>query len=134
MNCTASTSISILAVNAAMVFSQPPGGTAEKWLETTQCLERTFGRTPKSVHNEARRLDLDRVAGAATLLSDLGERQALAQEVDEVAFEPDDGVLERQREEEAEQRDRDRGDGRQRQPGAARRRAGCLEVGQSRHE
>lgn len=49
-------------INAALVFPIPPGYSPETWLATTQDLEREFGRTPKTVVNEARRMDIDLIA------------------------------------------------------------------------
>ena len=54
-------------VNAAVVFPRPSGYTAESWLQTTQSLEMTFGRTPKTMLNEARRLDLDLISWGAEI-------------------------------------------------------------------
>ncbi len=54
-------------VNAAVVFPRPSRYTAESWLKTTQALEQAFGRTPKTILNEARRLDLDLIAWGAEI-------------------------------------------------------------------
>ncbi len=45
--------------NAVVVFPFPSGFSPETWLTATQQLERELGRTPKTVHNEARCIDLD---------------------------------------------------------------------------
>lgn len=46
-------------VNAVVGFSVPEGWVSRRFLESLQALEREFGRRPKTVHNEARPLDLD---------------------------------------------------------------------------
>lgn len=46
-------------VNAVVGFSVPRGWVSRRFLESLQALEREFGRRPKTVHNEARPLDLD---------------------------------------------------------------------------
>jgi len=49
-------------VNAVVGFCARAGETPESLLKKLQELERTFGRQPKRIHNEARPLDLDLVA------------------------------------------------------------------------
>jgi len=49
-------------VNAAVGLAARPGETPETLLAELQGLEREFGRTPKMVLNEPRRLDLDLIA------------------------------------------------------------------------
>lgn len=46
-------------VNAVVGFPVPMGWVSRRFLESLQALEREFGRRPKTVHNEARPLDLD---------------------------------------------------------------------------
>ena len=49
-------------VNAVVGFVARAGETPESLLKKLQELERTFGRQPKRIHNEARPLDLDLIA------------------------------------------------------------------------
>lgn len=48
-----------LFINAVVGLQPRPGETPETLLEKLQALEREFGRRPKKVLNEPRRLDLD---------------------------------------------------------------------------
>ena len=49
-------------LNAVVGFIPQPGETPESLLKKLQDLEKSFGRTPKKVLNEARPLDLDLIA------------------------------------------------------------------------
>ena len=49
-------------VNAAVALEPAAGETSESLLKKLQALERKFGRRPKKVLNEPRRLDLDLIA------------------------------------------------------------------------
>ena len=51
-----------LFTNATIAFPLPPEVSPEDWLRATQTLERELGRVQKTVHNEARSIDLDLIA------------------------------------------------------------------------
>ncbi len=49
-------------LNAVCLLEPNPSETPDSFLDQLQAIERGFGRTPKTVHNEPRPLDLDLIA------------------------------------------------------------------------